>query len=120
MASPAASAAVAHSAACIAPSRPRVSRAARVSRVEGSARVVVPRAHRAEEGAVPADVAASLSRRDAVFVGTGLAALPALPALAAEPLKASFYDYTVSQYGEPFDLGAFRGNVTVVLNVASE
>ena len=64
--------------------------------------------------------AAPETGRDAVFVGAGLAALPDLPALAAEPLKASFYDYTVSQYGEPFDLGAFRGNVTVVLNVASE
>ena len=82
MASPAASAAVAPSAACIAPSRPRVSRAARVSRVEGSARVVVPRAHRAEEGAVPADVAASLSRRDAVFVDADL--LPVMERIAPE------------------------------------
>ena len=58
------------------------------------------------------------------------AALVALPnlgvapghgsALAAEPLKSSFYDYTVEQYGKPFDLGAFKGDVTVVLNVASE
>ena len=46
--------------------------------------------------------------------------LTAIPARAAEPLKESFYDYTVQQYGKPFDLGAFRGNVTVVLNVASE
>lgn len=64
--------------------------------------------------------APALTRRDAVLGAAALAVLPAIPARAAEPLKESFYDYTVQQYGKPFDLGAFRGNVTVVLNVASE
>jgi hypothetical protein len=41
-------------------------------------------------------------------------------ALAAEPIKSSFYDYTVMQYGKPFALSAFANDVTVVLNVASE
>ena len=45
---------------------------------------------------------------------------PATRANATEPLKESFYDYTVSQYGKPFDLSAFKSDVTVVLNVASE
>lgn len=50
-----------------------------------------------------------------------LASLAASPsAFAAEPLKASFYDYVVLRDGEPFALDAFRGGVTVVLNVASE
>ena len=50
-----------------------------------------------------------------------LASLAAAPsAIAAEPLKASFYDYVVLRDGEPFALDAFRGGVTVVLNVASE
>jgi hypothetical protein len=56
--------------------------------------------------------------------GSALASLApvsaAAPARAAEPVKASFYDYTVQRNGEPFALDAFRGNVTVVLNVASE
>jgi glutathione peroxidase len=64
--------------------------------------------------------APALTRRDAVLGAAALAVLPANTARAAEPLKESFYDYTVQQYGKPFDLGAFRGNVTVVLNVASE
>lgn len=50
-----------------------------------------------------------------------LAPAPAVAAVAAQPpVKSSFYDYTVEQYGKPFDLGAFKGDVTVVLNVASE
>ena len=64
--------------------------------------------------------APALTRRDAVLGSAALSVLTAIPARAAEPLKEGFYDYTVQQYGKPFDLGAFRGNVTVVLNVASE
>ena len=64
----------------------------------------------------------ALSRRLALGSAAALVALPnvAPAAFAAEPLKSSFYDYTVEQYGKPFDLGAFKGDVTVVLNVASE
>jgi glutathione peroxidase len=63
----------------------------------------------------------SRGRREALLSAAALAAVsPAARALAAEPLKESFYDYTVSQYGKPFDLAAFKGGVTVVLNVASE
>lgn len=64
---------------------------------------------------------AGLSRRDAVLSAAALASLAAAPSsVAAEPLKESFYDYVVLRDGEPFALDAFRGGVTVVLNVASE
>ena len=69
---------------------------------------------------VPTPVSAP-GRREALLSAAALAAVsPAARANAAEPLKESFYDYTVSQYGKPFDSSAFKGDVTVVLNVASE
>ena len=98
-------------------------------------RSVITRAHQAttssskldddddsRDGAAASDVS---RRRLALGSAAALVALPNLAvapgsALAAEPLKSSFYDYTVEQYGKPFDLGAFKGDVTVVLNVASE
>ena len=74
----------------------------------------------------PCTSASDVSRRRltlgsaaALVVLPNVAATPG-SAFAAEPLKSSFYDYTVEQYGKPFDLGAFKGDVTVVLNVASE
>lgn len=80
---------------------------------------VVPRA--VSSGDAPGEAEKSLSRRDAVLSAAALASLAAAPsAVAAEPLKASFYDYVVLRDGEPFALDAFRGGVTVVLNVASE
>ena len=66
---------------------------------------------------------AGMSRRLALGSGAALVGLISGRHAAwagAEPLKASFYDYTVKQYGKDFDLGAFKGDVTVVLNVASE
>ena len=71
---------------------------------------VVPRA--VSSGDAPGEAEKSLSRRDAVLSAAALG--------AAEPLKESFYDYVVLRDGEPFALDAFRGGVTVVLNVASE
>ena len=64
--------------------------------------------------------ARSFSRRSVFACSDELAAFHAPSAFAAEPLKASFYDYVVLRDGEPFALDAFRGGVTVVLNVASE
>lgn len=76
-----------------------------------------------DDGAGVDDFRAAVSRRLALGSAAALVALPGVgvgPAGAAEALKSSFYDYTVEQYGKPFDLGAFKGDVTVVLNVASE
>jgi glutathione peroxidase len=64
--------------------------------------------------------AVNLSRRDAVLSAAALVSLAAPQRAVAEPVKASFYDYTVERNGTPFSLDAFRGNVTVVMNVASE
>jgi len=63
-----------------------------------------------------------VSRRVALGSAAALVALPGViaPSTAADAVKSSFYDYTVEQYGKPFDLGAFKGDVTVILNVASE
>ena len=104
------------------PPRWRPSRRARALRALAHARARGVRRHvtlaTADDAA--SSPAPALTRRDAVLGSAALSVLTAIPARAAEPLKESFYDYTVQQYGKPFDLGAFRGNVTVVLNVASE
>ena len=50
----------------------------------------------------------------------GAAALAAAPLTARAAGETSLYDFTVQQYGKPFSLSAFRGKVTVVVNVASE
>jgi len=83
--------------------------------------LAVPRAVSSGDAPGEAEKNHFLSRRDAVMSAAALASLAAAPsAVAAEPLKASFYDYVVLRDGEPFALDAFRGGVTVVLNVASE
>jgi len=83
--------------------------------------LAVPRAVSSGDAPGEAENNHFLSRRDAVMSAAALASLAAAPsAVAAEPLKASFYDYVVLRDGEPFALDAFRGGVTVVLNVASE
>lgn len=100
---------------------PRAVVAVRARRAPRRARAprAVPRA--VSSGDAPGDAEKNLSRRDAVLSAAALASLAAAPsAFAAEPLKASFYDYVVLRDGEPFALDAFRGGVTVVLNVASE
>ena len=62
--------------------------------------------------------APALTRRDAVPAPPRSLSSPPSARAAGGPERG--YDYTVQQYGKPFDLGAFRGNVTVVLNVASD
>lgn len=67
-----------------------------------------------DDAPVPTPVSAP-GRREALLSAAALAAVsPATRANAAEPLKESFYDYTVSQYGKPFDLSAFKGDVTEI------
>ena len=61
-----------------------------------------------------------LSRRAGVLLPAALVTLAAPQRANSEPLKTSFYEYTVQRNGEPFALDAFKGKVTVVMNVASE
>ena len=87
---------------------------------------VATRASRASDGdaASAIIVVDDVTRRESILSSAALllALGGASPqrALAAEPIKSSFYDYTVMQYGKPFALSAFANDVTVVLNVASE
>jgi glutathione peroxidase len=98
--------------------RPAAGRGRRASR----ARVAIPRAQASSNDDVDASSSsADFSRRLALGSAAALVAVaPNVTPAAAADVKASFYDYTVEQYGKPFDLGAFKGDVTVVLNVASE
>jgi len=51
---------------------------------------------------------------------TALASFTALAALSAGPTVSSFYELKTSTLlGKPADLGAYRGKVTLVVNVAS-
>ena len=52
-------------------------------------------------------------------VATLAAMVTVTPARAAESPE-SLYDLTVMQYGKPTPLAAYRGKVSVVVNVASE
>jgi hypothetical protein len=49
-----------------------------------------------------------------------LAGAAVLPSWATAAEGASIYDLTALQYGEETSLSKFKGQVTVVLNIASE
>jgi len=68
-------------------------------------------------------VATQVNRRQLLCtppLAFGVSQLVFNPIAPAHAGVTSFYDLTVSQYDQPFALDAFRGKVTVVLNVASE
>ena len=90
----------------------------------GRRRVAAAAAAPGPRGPGPA-AAAPASRRELLLLAGGGATAAAaagalIPAGAARAGPASFYDFTVQQYGEPTSLAAFRGKVSVVVNVASE
>ena len=63
--------------------------------------------------------AAALDLDRPLRVATLAAMVTVTPARAAESPE-SLYDLTVMQYGKPTPLAAYRGKVSVVVNVASE
>jgi hypothetical protein len=65
------------------------------------------------------DDATTTRRRAMARVATLAAMVTVTPARAAESPE-SLYDLTVMQYGKPTPLAAYRGKVSVVVNVASE
>ena len=65
------------------------------------------------------DFATTTRRRAMARVATLAAMVTVTPARAAESPE-SLYDLTVMQYGKPTPLAAYRGKVSVVVNVASE
>lgn len=60
---------------------------------------------------------ASIGRRGVLLGSAAIASGLILP--GARAAEGSAYDFTVHQYGEPVSLDRFRGQVTVVLNIAS-
>ena len=69
------------------------------------------------------DQSAFFNRRQSVLsvaavAGTSL--LSAFPGFANETPENGVYDFTVRQYGKPFALAKYKGEVTVIVNVASE
>ena len=65
------------------------------------------------------DDATTTRRRAMARVATLAAMVTVTPARAAESPE-SLYDLTVMQYGKPTPLAAYRGKVSVVVNVAGE
>lgn len=98
----------------------------RINRNSPSSRVCIPRAQSQNPGShanAGEEASRALHRRQLLYaaplaLSLSQLALPQIPAQAAG--EKSLYDFTVTQYDKPFALDAFRGKVTVVVNVASE